>query len=371
LSFAEAANTFGFELWTAMETTGNTVISPASVYAALSMTSAGATRETAAEMTRVLHQGDDHASHHRSAHAQGRRWTSPEGAPYVLTVANRLFADDSLSPSPAFLELTGERYGAPMKTLSIAAAPESSRGAINRWIAEVTREKIPELLPPGSLSSQTRMVLTNAIYFKGLWRHPFKTSRTSDSPFQVSADETVQVPMMAQTEDLRFARTDSVSIVELPYSDGPLSMVVVLPHEGADLAVVEQSLTNAVFLEWMETLRSSRVDLQLPRFKLDPRGSMTLVAPLKRLGMTRAFGSGAQFELIGPDLHISDVFHKAMIEVNEEGAEAAAATALVMRTKSMPRLAEFHADHPFLFFLRDHETSTVLFMGRIANPGEE
>ncbi|MEC9072144.1 MAG: serpin family protein, partial [Myxococcota bacterium] len=178
-TFAEAANRFGFELWPTMEIEGNAVISPASVYIALNMTSAGATGETAAEMVRVLHQADDAGTHHRSAQAQLERWGTPTEASSVLAVANRLFADDSISPSPTFQGLTEERYGAPMETLSFSSAPESSRGAINRWIAEVTREKIPELLAPGSLSTETRMVLTNAIYFKGQWRDPFKAERTT------------------------------------------------------------------------------------------------------------------------------------------------------------------------------------------------
>lgn len=370
------ANQLGFDLYARLRTSpGNVVMSPASVHLALSMTYAGARGETATQMASVLHVEPSGDALHAGYGAALRSWNAR--TPATLRVANRIFADRSVPVEDAFMTLTRQRYGAPLERLDFMGAPEPSRLAINQWVEERTEERIPDLLPERSITALTRMVLANAIYFKGTWQTQFDPAATSPRPFQVGGRTEVDVPAM--TVRGRFAwsnHPDGVRVLELPYAGGDLSMVFVLPAErtGAGaLPAVEAQLSQASLSRWRSTLQEVEVQVQIPRFRLEPP-TVRLSDHLEAMGMPLAFDSHADFSGIATlrdGLYISEVFHKAFVEVNEEGTEAAAATAVVMVTRSAaprPEPPRFIADHPFLFLLMDRQTGAVLFLGRVSDP---
>jgi serpin B len=270
-----------------------------------------------------------------------------------------------------FLKVTREQYGAELGQVNFQAQTEAARQAINRWVEQQTAGKIQNLIPVGRLSPQSRLVLTNAIYFKGDWETPFKKSRTHNDDFSVSGDKKVSVPMMQMTEDFDFAHVGNVKILRMPYRGNRLSMVIVLPDESAGLAKVEESLSGQQWKEWTDALRNREVWVTLPRFKTT--SEFMLNGALSDLGMPLAFDPGAaDFSGMNgkQDLFIGLVVHKAFVDVNEQGTEAAAATGVVA-VEAAPvreRPEEFHADHPFIFAIMDNRAGSILFLGRVLNP---
>ena len=371
-----SANQLGFDLYARMRgTPGNLVMSPASVHLALSMTYAGARGETASQMASVLHVGPTVDDLGAAYGAALRSWNSR--SPATLRVANRIFADRSVPVEDSFVRLTGQRYGAPLERLDFVGAPDPSRLTINQWVEQRTEDRIADLLPRGSISPLTRMVLANAIYFKGTWQTQFAPSDTLPRRFQVDGRTEVDVPAM--TLQGRFAwanHPDGVRVLEMPYAGGDLSMVFVLPAErtgAAALPAAEAQLSQASLSRWRSALQEVEVQVQIPRFRMEPP-TARLSDHLEALGMPLAFDAQADFGGIATlpgGLYISEVYHKAFIEVNEEGTEAAAATAVVMVTRSArprPEPPRFIADHPFLFLLMDRQTGAVLFLGRVSDP---
>jgi serpin B len=242
---------------------------------------------------------------------------------------------------------------------------ETARRTINRWVESQTRDKIKELLKPGILDPATVLVLANAIYFKGDWAIPFKPKNTRSLPFHLTSANQVNTPMMHQARlDCRYHRDPEVEVLELPYKGDRLSMVVLLPRQLDGLAGLEQGLTAPKLKGWIGSLARSDVDVWFPKFKAT--SAFGLNDKLKALGMVAAFGAAdftGMFQQGGAS--ISAVVHKAFVEVNEQGTEAAAATGVVMESSRPP---SFRADHPFLFLIRDQSTGSVLFLGRIVNP---
>lgn len=348
---------------------GNLFFSPASISTALSMTWAGARGETAQQLASTLHfELPSEEQHAGQAALLARLSSSAAGAPQ-LSIANRIWSSNTLRIEPEFQRITAAHYGAALELLDFAD-PEAARGRINTWVQQKTRDKIMNLLPPQMLSPATRMVLTNAIYFKGLWRTQFDKKQTRPQPF-FTADGAKDVPLMIKTLPARYTERPDVQVLELPYkSSDPqhaLSMVILLPRARDGLAQIEASLT-AQLGPYLEQLIPLTVDVVLPRFKVTQ--SFLLNEALSALGMPAAFDQDrADFSGIAPRLHISHVIHKAFVDVNEEGTEAAAATAVLMATDSVPPpTPTFRADHPFLFLLRDHKTGAVLFIGRVTDP---
>jgi serpin B len=236
-------------------------------------------------------------------------------------------------------------------------------------VEKQTQNKIEDLLPAGSLGPQVRLVLTNAIYFKGMWAAPFEAKKTEDGEFTKLSGEKVLVPMMHQQEQFRYAEADAVRILELPYAGDGLVMDIILPKKKTDLLQVEQSLTAKQVQKWLGRLVKREVLVTLPRFRMTVDFQMS--DTLRVMGMPLAFSGDADFSGITDreKLFISEVYHKAFVEVNEEGTEAAAATGLVMRATAVPvQPAEFRADHPFYFMIRDTKTGAILFMGRVTDP---
>jgi serpin B len=336
---------------------GNLFFSPYSISSALAMTYGGARGETADQMDQVLHFSGQDATHSAFSYLRKTLNNIQQEGHIQLSLANALWPQWDYAFLPDYLALTKKYYGSEIHPVDYKTDAEGARHKINGWVEAQTNDRIQDLIAEGVLSPLTRLVLANAIYFKGDWACQFKPDATRPAPFMLSNETTIDVPMMSQTGDFRLARTDTLQALELPYEGQELSMRILLPNRGENL-----SLPLPEDLEF----REMEVMVQLPRFKLE--AEFYLGSTLAALGMPLAFSSQADFSGMDDarNLFIDEVIHKAFIEVNEEGTEAAAATAVGMRTTSMP--PQFVADRPFIFLIRENLTGTILFVGRVTNP---
>ena len=365
-------NAFALALYAKLraEDQGNLFLSPYSISTALAMTYAGAKGKTAAEMAEVLHFTVPQEQLHPAFAALAAKLhgdIKKEG--YQLRIANRLWGQAGYHFLPTFLQVTRDHYGAELAQVDFAQDTEAARHTINAWVEEKTEEKIKDLLAQGVLDSGTTLVLTNAIYFKGDWQRKFEAKATKDAPFLLTPQEKVTVPMMRQRGKFAYGVVGKVQVLELPYVGKDLSMFVLLPKEVDGLADLEKSLSVETLNTWTSGLREQTVEVLLPKFKMT--SGFRLEKTLGSMGMPLAFSGEADFSgMTGQrGLFISAVIHKAFIDVNEEGTEAAAATAVVMRAPAPPNPI-FRADHPFLFLIRDNRTGSILFLGRVINPKE-
>lgn len=368
-SLVKGNNDFAFDLYPRLleEKKGNLFFSPYSVSTALGMTYAGARGETAEEMAKALHFTLPQDRLHTAAGAQIDLFNGVDGKPrgYKLAIANALWGQQGFVFKPEFLKLNDEAYGAGVTFLNFGDA-ERARTTINTWVENKTEDKIKELIKPGILDGSTKLVLTNAIYFKGDWEWKFKKEHTKEADFQVSAEMKVTVPLMHRDGTHRYFETPQFQLLELPYAGKDVSMLIYLPRKADGLPEFEKGLTSAFVDESVKKLDwRQEVQVRLPRFKT--RTDAELVPMMQKLGMRKAFG-GADFSGISNSgLSISNIIHQAYVDVNEEGTEAAAATAVVMKQSKEP-IYLFRADHPFIFLIRDNKSGSVLFVGRIANP---
>ncbi len=348
---------------------GNIFYSPWSISTALALVYEGARGKTAEEIQSVFgFPVDDDARRSSFAGIQGEL-NNNEGN-YTLTSANALWIDEGFKLSDDYVSVARQSYGSEVTNVDFPS--EESRLQINGWVESKTNDKIKDLIPQGILNELSRLVITNAIYFKGTWVTQFDEKDTAEEDFRVDADNTVKIPMMKLDEAyFRYAETDSLQIVELPYQGEKVSMLVLLPKGSVNLATVEESLTLENLSTWKSNLRNQSVIVNIPKFKLET--DYTLNAVLADLGMSAAF-SPVSADLSGitgsKELYIQAALHKAFVEVNEEGTEAAAATGMVFGTTSVHVTPLFRADHPFIFVLQDSETGNILFMGRVTNPAE-
>ncbi|MGZ3476147.1 MAG: serpin family protein [Polyangiales bacterium] len=347
---------------------GNIFFSPASISTALAMTYAGARGDTAKQMAKTLHfELEGKALNDAYAALLTRLSSSGEGVPQ-LAIANRIWSQKGMSVESDFLAVTKGSYGAGLELVDFVGASEPSRLSINNWVDSKTNGKIKDLLVPGVLDAQTRMVLTNAIWFKGMWATAFAKKDTTDEVFAAPSGAK-KVPTMHATMHARYGVVDGVEVLELPYkskdSDRAMSMVIVLPKAG-EMGKLEKGMKLGT---WTDSLYSREVIVSLPKFKITQ--SIGLGSTLSKMGMPLAFDE-AQADFSGithkERLHIDKVIHKAFVDVNEEGTEAAAATAVVIGTEAAVMPTVFKADRPFTFFIRDQKTGTILFLGRIADP---
>ena len=345
---------------------GNLFLSPHSISTALAMTYAGARGETAAQMRKVLCFRLPDARLHPAFGALARNLKPGKCA---LHTANRLWSQKGFRILDAFLEQTRTHYGAGLEQVDFAAAPVEALRTINTWVEEKTEEKIKDLLKRNHVDADTVLVLTNAIYFKGQWASRFEKKATRSNPFTLLDGNKVQADMMHQRADFRHARHANLDVVELPYEGGELNMVILLPRKADGLPEVEKALTGARLEAWLSGLSKKKVSVALPRFKMTC--DFELGDKLREMGMADAFSMRADFSGItdAEKIFISRVIHKAFVDVNEEGTEAAAATAVVMK-RGGPRSIRFRADHPFLFLIRHKKTGSLLFLGRVMNPGQ-
>ncbi|MBI1831374.1 MAG: serpin family protein [Planctomycetes bacterium] len=349
---------------------GNLFFSPYSISNALAMTYAGARGNTAAEMKKTLRFNLDderlHAAFNRViADLDGG---DPMKRPFQLSVANRLWGQKDYGFHPAFLKIGQDFYRAGLEELDFGRS-EEARKIINAWVEKQTKDKIKNLIPEGEITGLTRLVLTNAIYFKAAWQTPFEPALTKPGSFHLADVKTVEVPMMHANPMAGFANRDTFTLLELPYKDRQQSMVILLPKKKDGLAELEKKLSAANLAAWLKDVGAFEVDVKLPKFKVTAEFKLNRV--LIEMGMKDAFVHGrADFSGMATreDLSISAVLHKAFVDVNEAGTEAAAATAVIIRGESKPPRASFHAEHGFLFLIRDHATGTILFVGRVANP---
>lgn len=347
--------------------------SPYSISTALAMTYAGARSDTATEMAKTLHFTLPPDQLHADYGAALKQLTA--AAPnhgYQFRIANRLWGQEGYKFLDSFFKITRDDYGAELAQLDFVHQAEQSRGTINAWVEKETNDKIKDLIPAGALNADTRLVLTNAIYFKGDWQLPFDKDSTQKAPFHLTADKTADVDMMSQQKHFNFARTDDALLLEMPYKSGDLSMVVVLPTKVDGLPAVEKLFTAEAYGKWIAQLRSQTVHVWLPKFKATQ--DFELGPTLGAMGMPAAFSAKtADFSGMDGkrDLFISSVIHKAFVDVDEKGTEAAAATGIVMHAGAILRRQppeEFKADHPFIFLLRDTRSGVILFLGRYLGP---
>jgi len=357
--------------------TGNLFVSPLSISSALAMVYLGAKGDTAAQMAKALCFGSGE-SVHADFQALNTDINSPS-ASYILRLANRLYGESTANFLPKFLEATQKFYRADLKAVDFVGSPEACRAEINSWVEEQTENKIKDLLKPGTVSSMTRLALVNAIYFKGNWMNRFDAANTKEMPFKVNQNESKPVQMMYQKKKLPYnyipGPDGGLQILQLPYVDEELSMFILLPEESTDgsdpLLKLEKELTRERLEEWTDCGNMdvhSEVIIHLPKFKLEE--DYELNEPLAKLGMTDVFcAAKADLSAMNGEggLFLSTVAHKAFVEVNEEGTEAAAATAGIA-VLCMFREEHFTADHPFLFFIRHNKTKSILFLGRFSSP---
>jgi serpin B len=354
----------------------NVFVSGPSLREALGIAYLGARGSTAQEMSRAIHVDADADKSAAQAKVEIADFSRASGGA-TLAIANRLWADGSFTMKPAFVNAARDGYGSPVDPVDFRHHPEDARTTINAWVADRTNQNIKDLLPGGSVSSDTSVVITNAIWFKGSWQSAFTKESTHDAPFKVFGKDAQNVPTMHQTGTFGYAATDGVKVLEMGYERSDLAMDFILPDDAAGLARVEESLSTGRFRAWTSALESKRVAVSLPKVKFTWGGSVK--QPLKDLGMRTAFDRrGADFSGIanaadvGGNLYVSDVFHKAFVAIDEKGTEAAAASAVIIAREAAaipePPAARFDADHPFLFAIRDTKSGRVLFFGRVTNP---
>jgi serpin B len=292
---------------------------------------------------------------------------------YQLSVANALWAQKGYSFLEAFLSLLKNDYGAGLNQVDFKGATEATRVTINQWVEQKTQDKIKDLLKPGALRADTRLVLTNAIYFKGNWDTQFDKAQTKDEDFFLSAEQKVTAPLMHREGGFNYLDGGTFQALEIPYKGKELSMVILLPKDRAGLPALEQSLSAEHTQQWLSKLApASKVVVTLPKYKMTQE--FELGTQLAAMGMPQAFESSADFSgMTGHrDFAISNVIHKAYVDVIEEGTEAAAATAVTMRAMAIRVPTQpppvFRADHPFLFLIRENQSNSILFLGRVVDP---
>jgi len=377
-------NEFAFELYAKLRSKeGNLFFSPYSISTALALAYCGARGETETEMATALHLPTvsgkkaavkDTFGQMRFHSAFGKIIKDLNGrgekGGYELRIGNALWGQKDYGFIEEFLELIETNYGGKLNEVDFIMAAEAARETINRWVEKKTNNKINNLIQKGVLDSMTRLVLTNAIYFKGNWARQFEKDKTKDAPFTLVDGKKLDAAMMNQTAEFGYLETESFQGLELPYVDDELSMIIMLPKKIDGLDEFEKKLTVENLSKWLSKLYKREVVVSVPKFKMTSQFGLASV--LKSMGMTDAFSSNANFSGINGkrDLFISAVIHKAYVDVNEEGTEAAAATAVTMKLTSIgpTRIPVFRADHPFLFLIRDNHSGSILFIGRVMNP---
>lgn len=378
-SYNEAVNAFSYNFFKKLnddsDDDANIFYSPYSVFVALAMTYEGAKGQTADEMESVLNIEQDNDSFHQYMQSLYEYLNYHEK--YDISTANALWVKENLPLLEEYLNVIQTYYGGTVNVTDFSN-PDQAAEIINQWVEDNTNGLIKDLIQSSMIDPiYTALILTNAIYFKGLWDVQFDPENTTDRGFKVSQDTFVDIPTMQliETKDIfNYTETDELQILELPYSGDELSMIIFLPKDNIDLSDVINSIDNDQLTNWKDSMTENELDIYLPKFKFET--SYGLNDYLKELGMQEAFASSADFSGItgGKDLFISSVVHKAFIEINEEGTEAAAATAVIMSYTSVngggPTRIIFDADHPFLFLIQHKETDTILFMGKVSNPSE-
>jgi serpin B len=378
-AIVDANNRFAFDLYSRLvkDESGNLFFSPFSIASALAITCEGAKGETAKEIRSVFYFPEEDTARRDGFSALNAGINSGDPG-YSLRTANALWAERTYPFLPEYTTTAEHYYGAKVTNLDFIKHPEESRIAINTWVEDKTEDRIRDLIPAGVIDPMTRLVITNAIYFKGDWVKQFDKNKTTDAEFRTASGTIVTVPMMERTDEnaiYLYAENSNFQMLSMPYEHTTgkrLSMVVLLPKEEG-LTGMEDSLNTAALSALQDSAKSRQVIVFFPKFTLKTSYEK-LGRTLAAMGMPTAFTAGADFSGMDgtTNLLISDVIHQAFIDVNEEGTEAAAATAVVMKLAAAPGGSDpvpvFRADHPFVFLIQDDESGAILFMGRVVNP---
>jgi serpin B len=376
---AAANREFALDLYHQLQSgEGNLFYSPYSISSALAMTYAGAEGQTAEEMAAVFHFLLEEDRLHPAFNALGQYLESladqelPEdmGEPFQLNIANAIWGQMDFHFEREFLDTLAVHYGSGLRLLDFIQSPEESRVKINDWVSDETKDRIQDLIPEGAIQSDTRLVLSNAIYFKAAWLETFEESLTEDGVFYGLGGEEIITPMMNLGSDtsLPYYLGDGFQALQMPYVGGQVAMLVLVPDQG-EFSAFEEDLNPEVLDLIIENLAYQAMYLKFPKYEFE--SEISLAAILAQMGMPGAFSGSADFSgMTGDkDLYISDVFHKAFVSVDEEGTEAAAATAVLMTLTAAPQdPLQLVVDRPFLFLIRDVQTNTILFMGRVVEP---
>lgn len=367
-SVVDANNHFATDLYNRYKTKdGNIFFSPYSIESALSMTYEGAKGETAKEIQNVLHLPNNIETVH-TGFTNINTEINAKGKPYTISVANALWTQKGFPFLPEYLNTVDKYYSGKATNLDFAKQNEKSRTIINDWVASKTNNRIKNII--SSLSTDTRLVLTNAVYFKADWASKFESSGTFPSDFTTNQNKIIQASMMNQKSMYNYGENKDLQILEMPYVGGDISMLVLLPKN--NILDIEKILTTENINSWKKGMVEQKVELSLPKFKFEAEYQMG--KDLSEMGMPTAFNeSKADFSgmTTADSLYISQVIHKSFIEVAEYGTEAAAATTIIASTTSMPQPEQvkyFRADHPFVFIIQQKGTGNILFMGRLSNP---
>jgi serpin B len=384
----EGNTAFALELYAeqAKRNSDNLFFSPYSLSTALAMTYAGASGNTATQMSQVLHFPEVSAELNTAFHhlQNGVNDAARKGNNLELSIANALWGQEGYPFLSEFTDSLKNYYQAPLQSVNFKADYKNIRQQINNWVEKQTNSKIKDLIKPDMLDHLTRLVLVNAIYFKGNWASPFDQKQTTDAPFWIAYSQQMSVPMMTQKGLFGYMENPNLQALELSYasksqnsdsielssySENDLSMIILLPRQRDGLANLETMLTDKNLGQWLDNLRWNKVKISIPKFKIS--AEFELSKTLEKMGMTDAFGDKADFSGMdnSKELRLSKVVHKAFVDVNEEGTEAAAATGVMITTRGLPPpTPEFIADHPFIFLIRHNSSKSILFMGRVTNP---
>lgn len=371
-NIAEGLNRFSASLYQqAVRNGGNVVLSPYSVSAALSMALAGAKGETAAEMAKALGQDAADPKYHAAFAGLIERISKAAntGGNEFLS-ANSLWAQKGFAILPEFTGQLQSAYHAAPSQVDFIRNPEAARRAINEWTAQETKGRIRDLFAPGGLKTDTRLVLASAVYFNGKWEHAFRRGDTRPEEFTPPTGAAEQVPFMRRTGRFGYAETAGGQTLEIRYGGTDLAFDILLPKKGEAIGKVEDEIAGGRLPGWLGTIQDKTVQASLPKFRVEWEAS--LGPALERMGMKQAFSGNADFSGIDDkrDLRLSQVVHKAWVDVTEEGTEAAAATGATMALVAMRMPSEpvFKADRPFVFLIRDTRSGLILFMGRVMDP---
>jgi serpin B len=369
-------STFAFNLYQQLTkgNNGNIFYSPYSISTALAMTYAGANGDTATQMAKALNFTLPQAQLHPAFNdlalqlaSRGQGASGTNGKSFALNIANALWCEKTFNFLPDFLNTLGQNYGAGVNLLDFVNSPELSRVTINNWVSNETNDKINNLIPAGAITPQTRLVLTNAIYFDAAWQNPFSPNKTQSGTFNLLDGSTVSVPMMNNEASYGYTQGSGYQAVELTYSGNQVAMDIIMPDAG-NFTKFESGMTADSISGIINSMQTKSTNLTMPKFSFD--SSFSLNAALSALGMPVAFSDQADFSGMtgNKDLTIADVVHKAYVAVDEQGTEAAAATGVVMSAMAIMNQNNVTIDQPFIFVIRDMQTGAILFVGRVMNP---
>lgn len=373
-AFEKSVFAFSIPLYNALEKKDNVFFSPYSVSAALMLLLLGTDGEAKSELEAALNlQGVTGLENHRGYNQLFKKLTSWSGEGILISIANRIFSKENVKICQDFSRNAMEFYDSEIEMLDFGFKAEDSRLRINAWVEHQTKDKIKDLIPQGLISSSTMMVLANAIYFKGDWELKFDARATTKQPFFIDDHDSIETELMFKnTNEVKSGESEELgcSCLQLPYKQGTFSMFVMLPNERNGLAALEEKLTPSSLQGAIENVVKQETNIYLPKFKLE--ASYNLKQTLPKIGITKIFDKSADFSAMfeddGRNVCVTDAIHKAFVEVNEAGTEAAAATGMVVTCYMLVTPFEFRADHPFLFFIIDNESKTILFMGRYVKP---